>query len=245
MFVYIWKDQNNIPFYVGFTKHYRRTNPRNSGRRNEACLAKIEEIGLSNIIVELREVNSKEEGKVLEASLIAKYGRKCFGDGSLTNIGAGGEGVHDASLEYKLNLSKRISGENNPVKNPKTVEKIRARLNDPDVKEKFLGDNNPAKRPESRKKLKAVWDDPIYREAQRQRKLGKPIHTEEEKNKRRLAMQDPNHPLNVKAFHTTLNSDPDIKAKRVAGLRTPENRARQSAQMKEYWAKKRAMKEST
>jgi hypothetical protein len=43
-------------------------------------------------------------------------------------------------------------------------------------------------------------------------------------------------------FHKTLNSDPDIKAKRVAGLRSPENRERQAKQMKEYWAKKRAMK---
>ena len=118
-------------------------------------------------------------------------------------------------------------------------------MNDPDKKTIWEGDNNPAKKPESRDKLKSVWKDPAYREAQRKRKLGKPIHTEEEKSKRRLAMQDPNHPLNVKAFHTTLNSDPDIKAKRVAGLRTPENRARQSAQMKEYWANKRAMKDST
>jgi len=30
MFVYIWKDLANVPFYVGFTKNRRRANPQNS-----------------------------------------------------------------------------------------------------------------------------------------------------------------------------------------------------------------------
>ena len=245
MFVYIWKDQFGIPFYVGFTKHYRRTNPRNSGGRNQQCFEKIKLIGVDNIIVELRPVDTKEKGQQLEASLIDEYGRACLGLGPLTNIQPGGGGVHDITPQAKEKLKFRMSGNSNPTKRPEVAAKISSRLNDPDIKNKFLGDNNPAKKPEVRKKLKSVWENPEYREAQRQRKLGKPIHSEEEKAKRSAALKDPNHPMQKCEFHKTLNTDPDIKAKRVAGLRTPENRARQSAQMKEYWANKRAMKNST
>ena len=224
MFVYIWKDQNSTPFYVGLTSQFARTRPTHSHSRNKFCKQKLADIGYCNVVVEILTIESIQEAKEMEDSLIIKYGRLHDNTGTLTNINRGGA---------------------QHFKSPETKAKLSAIMNAPDKKTIWEGDNNPAKKSESREKLKSVWKDPTYREAQRQRKLGKPIHTEEEKSKRRLAMQDPNHPLNVKAFHTTLNSDPDIKAKRVAGLRTPENRARQSAQMKEYWANKRAMKDST
>lgn len=224
MFVYIWKDQNHIPFYVGLTSQFARTRPTHSRNRNKFCKQKLEDIGYCNVIVEILTIESVDESKKMEDTLIMKYGRQCDGTGTLTNINRGGA---------------------QHFKSPETIAKLKVIMNDPAMKIRWEGDNNPAKKIENREKIKAVWQNPEYKEAQRQRKLGKPIHSEEEKAKRSAALKDPNHPLHAKGFHKILNTDPDIKAKRVAGLRTPENRARQSAQMKEYWANKRAMKESS
>lgn len=221
MFVYIWKDQNNIPFYVGLTSRFARTRPTHGANRNKACKQKLNEIGYCNVIVEIMTIESVDDAKEMEDVLILKHGRLRDGAGPLTNIRRGGD-QHFTT--------------------PETKTKLATIMNAPDKKIIWAGDNNPAKQLESREKIKAVWQDPEYREAQRQRKLGKPIHSEEEKAKRSEALKDPNHPMQKLEFHKTLNSDPDIKAKRVAGLRSPENRERQAKQMREYWAKKRAMK---
>lgn len=221
MFVYIWKDQNNIPFYVGLTSQFARTRPTHKASRNKQCEKKLDDIDYCNVIVEILTIESVADAKEMEDMLILKYGRQHDGTGTLTNIRRGG--AHHFTA-------------------PETKVKLALIMGDEEKRKTWVGDNNPAKKSSSREKLKSVWLDPEYREAQRQRKLGKPIHSEEEKARRREVLNDPNHPLNVKAFHKTLNSDPDIKAKRVAGLRSPENRERQAKQMREYWAKKRAMK---
>ena len=103
----------------------------------------------------------------------------------------------------------------------------------------LTGDNNPAKRPEVQAKIRAKWADPAFKEAQRQRKLGKPIHSAESKEARKQALLDPTHPIH--AFNATLNSDPEIKAKRVAALRAPEVQAKISASLKLSWAKRKGL----
>lgn len=237
MFVYIWK-HNDTPFYVGLSKSQRRTNPLNSGGRGWLCKQTLEKIGRKNVVVELHILDNLEEAQALERSLIEKYGRIQLGSGTLTNLRRGGEGRKFITEEEKLALSKRMK-ENNPSRNPEVRAKITARMHDPDVKAKFTGDNNPAKRPEVQAKIRAKWADPEYKEKQRQRKIGKTIHSETEKEKRRQKLLDPNNPM--REYHKVLNTDPEIKAKRVATLRSPEVQAKISAGLKASWARRKAL----
>jgi hypothetical protein len=237
MFVYIWK-HNDSPFYVGMSKSIGRTNPLNAGGRGWFCKQTLKNIGAENVVVEVHTVLTEEEAKALEKELILKYGRIQLGTGTLTNLRSGGEGAHGMSEEGKASLSEHMRL-NNPMKNPETRAKFKNRMNSPDVKILFTGDNNPSKRPEVREKLLAKWQDPEYKERQRAAKTGKPIHSDEEKEKRRQKLLDPAHPM--REYHKVLNSDPAIKAKRVERLRSPEVQAKISASLKLSWAKRKGL----
>lgn len=237
MYVYVWK-HNEEPFYVGMSKTQRRSNPLNSGGRGWLCKQTLAKIGPKNVVVELHMVDTVEEAQLLERSLIEKYGRIQLGNGPLTNLKAGGDGSKGMTDAGKAATSKRMK-ENNPVHNPEVRAKINARMQDPDVQEKLRGKNNPSKRPEVRAKLKAQWEDPEFRAARIAEKVGRPIHSEEEKEKRRQKLLDPSNPM--REYHKVLNSDPAIKEKRVAALRSPEVQARISAALKLSWAKRKGL----
>jgi hypothetical protein len=237
MFVYVWK-HNEVPFYVGASKSSRRTNPLNSGERGWFCKQKLNEIGAKNVVVELHMVDTLDEAQILERSLIEKYGRIQLGNGTLTNLRVGGEGLKSMTDASKLATSIRMKA-NNPMHNPETKAKAIERMRSPEVIARYSGENNPAKRPEVQAKIRAKWQEPEFREQQRQRKLGKPIHSEESKESRKQALLDPSHPIH--AFNKTLNSDPDIKEKRVAALRSPEVQAKISASLKLSWAKRKGL----
>ena len=238
MYVYIWKDPNSIPFYVGFTKNKRRSNPLNNGGRSWLCKQKLAKIGADRVIIELRPVTSVEEGTALECKLIAEIGRIQTGSGPLTNLTSGGEGVHLPTPEHIEKLRQAMLDPNHPIRSAESRAKISKRMHSPDVKAKFLGEANPAKRPEVREKIKAKWADPAYRSARIAEKRGRSIHTEEEKQRRREALLDPTNPM--RQSHKVLNTDPTIAAKRAATLRSPEQRARQSEAMQRYWTKRKA-----
>jgi hypothetical protein len=235
MFVYVWK-HNDVPFYVGMSKSKRRTDPLASNPRGWFCKNKLAEIGAKNVVVEIHTVDTLEEAQILERSLIEKYGRIQLRTGTLTNLRIGGEGGEPMSADNKEKLRQRMK-DNNPMHNPETRAKVSERMKDPHVIAKFSGDNNPAKRPEVREKIRAKWQEPEFREKQRQRKLGKPIHSDEGKEQRRQKLLDPSNPM--REFHKTLNTDPEIKVKRLATLRTPEVQAKISASLKLAWAKRK------
>jgi hypothetical protein len=238
MYVYIWKDTSGTPFYVGITKNNRRSNPLNSGGRNWFCKQKLAEIGAEHVIIELRPVESIGEGTALECRLIAEIGRVQTGTGPLTNLTCGGDGTHSPTPEHREKLRQAMLDPKHPAHSPEARAKISKRMRSPEISVQFLGEANPAKKPEVREKLKAKWADSAYRDARIAEKIGRPIHTAEEKQRRREALLDPNNPM--RDFHKTLNTDPTIAAKRAATLRTPEQRARQSEAMKRYWAAKKA-----
>ena len=237
MYVYIWK-HHDVPFYVGMSKTMRRTDPLAANPRGWFCKQKLEQVGANNVVVEIHSAPTLEDAKELERSLIEKYGRIQLGTGSLTNLRSGGEGRSSISEEEKINLSKRMKL-NNPMHNPETRAKAAARMKDPHVIAKFSGDNNPSKRPEVRAKLKAQWEDPEFRAARIAEKIGRPIHSEEEKEKRRQKLLDPSNPM--REYHKVLNSDPAIKEKRVTALRSPEVQAKISAALKLSWAKRKGL----
>jgi hypothetical protein len=237
MFVYVWK-HNDIPFYVGMSKTQGRTNPLNAQPRGWLCKQTLAKIGPKNVVIELHIVDTIELAQALERSLIEKYGRIQLESGPLTNLRGGGDGVSSMSPEGRAATSARMKL-NNPMKNPETRAKLISRMNDPDVKAKFIGDANPAKRPEVRAKIKAKWADPDFKKAMSDARKGKPIHSDAEKEKRRQKLLDPTNPL--RESHKFLNTDPDVKEKRLAALRTPEVQAKISASLKLSWAKRKGL----
>lgn len=242
MYVYIWKRPDGTPFYVGMTKNAGRSNPLNSGGRGWLCKNTLQEVGAGNVIVELHIAETLEKAQELERKFILEFGRIQLGTGILTNLRPGGEGpkgLSDKTREFRSKFMK----ENNPAFKPEVRAKIKLRMDMPDVKEKFLGDNNPAKRPEVKQKLKDKWQDPEYQERQRQARTGLKRHTEEHKQALRKKLLDPDNPM--REYHKTLNSDPTIKEKRVAALKSPEVRARISAALKAKWAERKSMASST
>ena len=216
MFVYIWKDPSGTPFYVGFTKNRRRTNPRNAGGRNWFCRQKLAEIGADKVIIELRPVATIEEGTELECKLIAEFGRIQMGTGSLTNLTPGGDGTHTPTPEHREKLRLALLNPAHPIHSAVAKEKVRKRMNAPDVRAKFAGDANPSKRPEIREKLKAKWMDPEYREKMRLARTGrKRSLSEETKQKLRNNLAKNSA---MKTWGERNGKDPEFEAKRLAAL---------------------------
>lgn len=224
MYIYIWKTPEGIPFYVGFTKNKRRTNPLNAGGRNWLCKQKLADIGATRVIIELRPVVSIEAGIELERQLIEEIGRIQTGTGPLTNLREGGEGTHVPTLEHREKLRQAMLNPNHPVRSPEARAKQKARMLDPDVKALFTGDANPAKKPEVREKIKAKWADPEYRAMMAARKIGKSIHSEEEKQ--RLRERIAKIP-EMKSWAERNGKDPEFDAKRIAGIRAAQDRRRE------------------
>lgn len=224
MYVYIWKTPEGTPFYVGFTKNRRRTNPRNEGNRNWLCRKRMDEIGFDNIIVEIRTVASIDVGIQLEQRLVAEYGRIQTGDGPLTNLMPGGHGAHPRSEEHKAKLRLAMLAADHPIRSPEARAKKSKRMLDPDVRALLSGNANPAKRPEVREKIKAKWADPEYRAIMSAKKIGKPIHSENEKQRRRERIASVPE---MKPWGERNGKDPEFDAKRIAGIRAAQDRRRE------------------
>lgn len=250
-YVYTWKKPDGTPFYVGMGKTSKRWNPKTAFNRNPHCRRTVYLIGAENVLVDKIENLSKWEAAKLEMELIARYGRADLGLGPLTNLTDGGEGIQNITEESRLRISEaakkdgnnrsaRMLGEANPMRDPEIFAHAVERMRAPETLAKYSGDKNPAKRPEVRAKLKAKWEDPEYKEKQRKNKLGRPIHSEEEKERRRQKLLDPDNPM--REAHKKLNSDPAIKAKRAIALQNPEVRAKISEGLRKNWAKRKAAK---
>lgn len=220
MYVYIWKDHSGTPFYVGLTKRAGRTNPRNNGCRNWLTKQKIAEIGVDNIVVELRHIASMEEGAILEKQLIDTFGRIQLGTGPLTNLQTGGGGMHSPTEEHREKLRQAMLNPLHPCRSPEARERQRKRMKDPDVLEKFTGEKNPAKKLEVRAKLKAIWEDPEYRNARVAEMTGRPKNFSEEDLARRSAALKANS--SMKPWGERNGKDPEFDAKRIEGIRASQ-----------------------
>lgn len=243
MYVYIWKDAHGTPFYVGFTKNKRRSNPRNSGGRNWLCRQKLAEVGVDHVIVELRPVFSIEEGTKLECTLIMEYGRVQLGSGSLTNLTSGGDGVHTRTLEQRDKARKTLLDPNHPVHSEASRARAKARRQDPDVREKFCGENNPAKRPEVREKIKAVWKDPEFRAKQSELRTGVAKNFSEEDLQRRAEAVRQNPAM--KGWGERNGVDSEFDAKRIAGIKAAQPKRAEKMRDPEALAQRKARLKAT
>ena len=227
MYVYIWKDLQGIPFYVGVGDTPRRFNPKSKGHRNKDCLEKLKEIGADTVVIELHTVESPESAKKMECELIALYGRLKDGSGTLTNRSKGGEFRKEAEA---------------------TKEKLRANWKDPAHREKTISAQTGLKRnlPESTKAVlrdslaanpaMKGWAERNGKDAEFDAKRIAGIKAAQPK--RTEKMRDPIALAQRKdRLKATLNS-PEYLAKRAL-WDTPELRAQQSAKRKAWWAAKK------
>ena len=220
MFVYIWKDAQGIPFYVGFTNSTRRTNPKNSSKRNWLCTKKLEEVGRDHVVVELRFVDSIITGQDLERKLIQEYGRIQTGTGPLTNLMPGGEGANGMPEDLREKRRQAMLDPNNPVRSAESVAKrnlaIKTRMNDPAVKRAMQGEANFAKLPEVKAKLKAIWQDPEYRAARVAERTGA-IRNLSPESRKKLSKRLKENPA-MKTWGERNGKDPEFEAKRIAAV---------------------------
>ena len=229
MFVYIWKSPDGTPFYVGCTNSSHRANPRNSPKRNWLCMRKLEEIGRDHVIVELRFVDSITDAQELERKLIAEYGRIQTGNGSLTNLMPGGEGVQPMSKENRQKRRESFLSPDSPVRTAQAIANrnaaIKRRMNSPDVKLAMQGENNPAKKPEVRAKLKSKWEDPEYQAKQVDARTG--LKRDLPENTRAVLRENlANNPAMLK-WGERNGKDPEFDTKRILGIKNAQPKRRE------------------
>ena len=220
MYVYIWKDIEGNPFYVGLTKRIGRANPKNNGGRNWLTRQKLESIGVENVVVEFHTVASIVDGQEMECKLIEKYGRLQTSTGTLTNLRVGGEGMHSPTLEHREKLRQAMLNPEHPCRSPEARAKQRERMLDPEVRALFSGKNNPAKKPEVRAKLKAIWQDEAYRAAQVASHTGLKRDLPES-TKSVLRTNLTANPA-MKGWSERNGKDPEFDAKRIAGIKAAQ-----------------------
>jgi hypothetical protein len=215
MYVYIWSRPDGTPFYVGATKFRARTDPAapmNTRNRTKPCAHVLDEVGRSNVVVTIHHALTKDAAKELEKKLIEQYGRLSKGTGPLTNITVGGERRKETTDKTKA-LLRAAAAQKNAIGS---------------------GEENVAKRPDVRAKMKARWQEPEFKERMHAARLGKLKHTDEFKEAARQRLLDPANPMREQ--HKVLNTDPTIKAKRTAALRSPEARTNMATKSKAGWA---------
>lgn len=227
MFVYVWKDPEGVPFYVGMGQNLRRPNPKNLGHRNKTCALKVQELGADNVVIELHTVADVTAARALEQSLIAKHGRLFDGSGTLTNRSAGGE-FHSATDVTKARLKSLWADD---AHREKVVDAKLGKTRALQESTKELLRQNLAANPAMK-----GWGERNGVDAEFDAKRIAGIQAAQPK--RAEKMRDPAALAQRKErLKATLNS-PEYKAKR-AMWDTPEYRAKLSENKKAYWATKK------
>jgi len=94
-YVYMYLDQDNVPFYVGKGRDSRYRIPKHIKKScpNRFLTNKILKVGINNIQIKFLYTNlSEEQAFYLEEYYIAGIGRRDLGLGPLCNLSNGGEG---------------------------------------------------------------------------------------------------------------------------------------------------------
>lgn len=242
MYVYIWKDTQGIPFYVGLTKRIGRTNPKNNGSRNWLTRQKLQSVGAENVVVEFHTVASIIEGQALERKLIEQYGRLHTETGTLTNLRTGGEGMHSPTAEHREKLRQAMLNPEHPCRSPEARAKQRERMNSPEVLALLTGDANPAKKPEVRAKLKAKWQEETYRSTQIAARTGAKKDFSEETRAAHAERLKANPAM--KGW-SERNGDPEFDAKRIAGIKAAQPKRAEKMRDPEALAQRKARLKAT
>ncbi len=119
----------NEPFYIGICKnddpYFKRagSNTRNNIWKKIVAKTDFEvEILFSNVDLEF--------AKKKEIEFISLYGRICCGNGTLANIGGGGEPMFNPPEYLRNRLSERVKGEGNPFYGKTHTEETRKKISE-------------------------------------------------------------------------------------------------------------------
>jgi len=139
-YIYMYLDQDNVPFYIGKGKDYRYHISCHLNKSNFNCFLqnKIRKVGVNNVKIHfLHKDLTEEQSFYLEGYYIAGYGRRDLGLGSLCNLTNGGEGESGriVSESTRQKISKIHKGKKIPQE---VVERQRQ-----SVKEYYESHNNP------------------------------------------------------------------------------------------------------
>jgi hypothetical protein len=226
-YVYIYRDprpgKRRQPFYVG-KGHGNRLNfhlypsASKSNRLLKHLIAKIHRAGLTPIRKLVRRFVNEANAFKFEIALIAKYGRRDLGTGTLCNLTNGGEGL-SGNL---TNIAAMKARHTDPSFVEKLVEARRKLHADPEYiagRSRHLREvqARPAVKAALLKRLAQQWDDPAYQKMQAERQ--------------RRSWANPKRRINQSKLMNALNADPKIRLKAIKSIRkacknlSPEERA--------------------
>ncbi|WP_431861369.1 NUMOD3 domain-containing DNA-binding protein [Azospirillum sp.] len=196
-YVYIYRDprpgKRGVPIYVGKgSQAYGRADDHWGGKATNrmlrGILAKVRSAGLEPIIEIVAWFDDEAAAFCLERSLIAKFGRRDLGSGTLCNMTSGGEGAAGAvrSKETKAKIGAGNRGKTIPrdvveriaaqLRGRKLSEEHRRKLSiahtgrkiPPDVAEKAAATHRGKKRPpETGRKISEIKRGKPWSEARR------------------------------------------------------------------------------
>lgn len=117
-YVYRHLKPNGEVFYIGIGNQnkFKRAYDSSKSRRSQYWINKVKKYPNYEVQI-LTTKLSKEVASEIETTLILWYGREDLSKGTLVNLTDGGDGMENYKHtdSYKKNLSKRVSGENNPM----------------------------------------------------------------------------------------------------------------------------------
>ena len=152
-YIYSYIDPiTNLPFYIGkgsgdrLNRHLRTAKSDywhlDSNKHKINKISKILSLGLEPVIRIEESQLSENESFEMERFYILKYGRSDIGTGILTNLSDGGEGQSgwDPPEEYRINMSKSVSGSKNGMFGKKQKEESKNKIREKATGRKFKPD---------------------------------------------------------------------------------------------------------
>ena len=143
---YIYRDPDNgfEPFYVGHggvgrSSWWKMPSARKRAQPIGARLQRMFDSGVEPLVTVIP-CESKELAALCEQELIAKYGRRYLGTGTLENL-APGSGSHEGramSDETRAKIANTLTGRKNPSRGKKIAAKLRGRTQSAERRAKGL-----------------------------------------------------------------------------------------------------------
>lgn len=253
-YVYVYRDprptKNNQPVYVGKGKGDRDLSHWSKGSRNKPfqnLISLLKKSGMVAPCERVFETEDEQEAFAKERELIALYGRRDLGTGTLFNLTDGGEGLSNAirTDEWKKNISLANSSPENVRKSSKRQREkwanpdfrkkhtaaIRVAIARPEVAAKreaakALFNKTDAFRDTVRKATTKMWQDPAYAE--------KVVAAQKE------VQGTPEARANKSSASKETWAKPEVRTKRQQGIKAARSskasKDKTSAQAKAQWA---------